>query len=970
MNVEFFFFYVTCMADQEYLRRHLGTTTSEQEQMLAAVGVRGLDELIEETIPASIRLEHELQLSEPLSEGEYLRHIRGIGRNNQVWRSYIGLGYYNTITPAVIQRNIFENPAWYTQYTPYQAEISQGRLESLFNFQTMTCELTGMPIANASLLDEATAAAEAMAMLYRNRPKDLQSATVFLVDQSVLPQSWHVVQERARHLGIQVEIGAFTDDLDLARRQDAFGVLVQYPAVTGSVADYANWARQLKQQSGIGLVVAADLLALCLLEPPGHWGADVVLGSSQRFGVAPGFGGPHAAFFATSEKFTRMMPGRLVGQSLDASGQTAWRLALQTREQHIRREKATSNICTAQALLANMAAMYAVYHGPEGLRNIALRIHRYTAFLANQLQCADFELLDPVFFDTLHVRTTAKNIKALAARAVDRRINLNFRGDKEFTISLDETVTGADVQDLLVVFGLQEQPGDARALEQAVAATAVVISQQMLRTDHYLSQPVFNTYHNETAMMRYLRQLANKDLALDTAMIPLGSCTMKLNAASAMTPLSWPEFASIHPLVPEDQVQGYLQIIRELEQDLAHITGLAATSLQPNSGAQGEFAGLLAIKGWHQSRGENHRDIALIPVSAHGTNPASANMAGMQVKLVNCDELGNVDRRDLEEKASQYADRLACLMITYPSTHGVFEEGIRDLCQIVHEHGGQVYMDGANLNAQLGLTSPGQIGADVCHLNLHKTFAIPHGGGGPGMGPICVASHLIPFLPGDPMQNSSTGVGPISQARFGSASILLISYGYIKMLGAEGLGMVTRNAILNANYLKTRLEQYYKVLYSGPNGRIAHEMILDMRPFKTAGIEVDDVAKRLIDYGFHAPTMSFPVPGTLMIEPTESEPLAELDRFCTAMISIKNEIDEIIGAKVAAKDSLLKTAPHTAEFLLQSGWPAEKQKQAAYPLHNLAQQKYWPPVARIDNTYGDRNLLCSCPPVTDYIDQE
>ncbi len=959
----------------EFASRHIGPNEEETAQMLKAIGMGSLDELINKTIPASIRNKEAIQITSPVSEHEYLSDLLAIASKNKVFKTYIGQGYYDTITPSVILRNVFENPGWYTQYTPYQAEISQGRLESLLNFQTVVSELTALPLANASLLDEGTAAAEAMAMFFNQRNKDHDHITVpnFFVDEFVFPQTRDILITRAKPLGIQLVFGDI-----LKSRMDGsfFGALIQYPNSRGAIPDYRSFINQVHAVDGF-VVMATDLLALTLLTPPGELGADAAIGSAQRFGVPVGFGGPHAGFFAAKNDFKRALPGRIIGVSIDAKGNRALRMALQTREQHIKREKATSNICTAQALLANMAAMYALYHGPEGLKNIAKRITILAQTLSYELEAMGFSNTNEYFFDTLYIPVSQSNkIRAIAEA---RNINFHYFHDGAIGISLDETTTQRDIIDILSVFA------EAEESDQVVATFNFEdhienIPSTLTRTSSFLSLPVFNTHHTETEMMRYLKSLENKDLSLNTSMISLGSCTMKLNAASELIPVSWPAFSRIHPFAPSDQWEGYHQIITELEKWLSTITGFHATSLQPNSGAQGEYAGLMAIRGFHAARGQEHRDIMLIPISAHGTNPASAVMAGMKVVVVKSDEEGHIELSDLLTKAEQFKDSLAGLMVTYPSTHGVFEENIRQICQIIHEHGGLVYMDGANMNAQVGLTSPGFIGADVCHLNLHKTFAIPHGGGGPGMGPICVNEKLAPYLPGHfskrRIANANgvsgiTGTGAVSAAPFGSASILLISYAYIKMLGSEGITNATKYAILNANYMKARLEKYFKILYTGTQDCCAHEFIVDLRPFKaSAGIEAEDVAKRLMDYGFHAPTLSFPVPGTIMIEPTESEDKAELDRFCDAMNHIYQEIKSIEDGKADKVDNVLKNAPHTQHEICANEWShAYSRQSAAFPLSYVKENKFWPSVARVNNTHGDRNLICTCEPVSSYADE-
>ena len=945
---------------KEFQERHIGPAEDETKAMLADIGVNSLEELIDYTIPRAIRLKNPLQQPAPQSEYEYLRELKKTASKNKVFRSYIGQGYYGTITPSVILRNVFENPGWYTQYTPYQAEISQGRLESLLNFQTMVTELTGLPLANASLLDEATAAAEAMTMVYHQVQKETQRK--FFVDTNIFPQTRDVVLTRARPAGIEVITGDYkTATLD----ETYFGALVQYPCDNGSVHDYRAFIEKV-HAAGAYVVMATDLLALTLLTSPGELGADVAIGSAQRFGVPMGFGGPHAAFFSTKESFKRGIPGRIIGISVDANGQRALRMALQTREQHIKREKATSNICTAQALLANMAAMYAVFHGPKGLKDIATRITVLAAALADALAALGFENQNDYFFDTIRIKTG--DVPAIREIAERNEINFRYFNQQHIGISIDETTTPSDLLDIISVF--------AELSDQNTASVAIDtdhslehIPDTLIRRSAFLPHAVFNMHHSETEMMRYLKYLENKDLSLNTSMISLGSCTMKLNAATELIPVSWPEFGALHPFVPLQQAEGYRIIIEELSNFLCEITGLTACSLQPNSGAQGEYAGLLTIRAYHEERNEQHRNVVLIPISAHGTNPASAVLAGMKVVVVKSDEEGHIDVADLHAKTELYKDTLAALMVTYPSTHGVFEESIIEICEIVHQHGGLVYMDGANMNAQVGLTSPGMIGADVCHLNLHKTFAIPHGGGGPGMGPICVNEKLAPFLPGHVMINKKTDqADAVSAAPYGSASILLISYAYIKLLGAEGMRKATTYAILNANYMKARLEKYYRILYLGKKGTCAHEFIVDLRPFKsTTGIEAEDVAKRLMDYGFHAPTMSFPVPGTIMIEPTESENKSELDRFCDALISIHEEITAIEKGKMDKADNPLKNAPHTLAVICNDEWDhAYSRQTAAFPLAYVMKNKFWPAVARVNNTVGDRNLICTCEPTEAY----
>ena len=937
-----------------FSRRHVGPSEADRAKMLGTLGVRSLDALIEETVPPSIHLRRALNLPEPLSESELLNRITAVAESNETWRSFIGMGYTGCLTPSVVRRNILENPGWYTQYTPYQAEISQGRLEALLNFQTMIADLTALPLANASLLDEGTAAAEAMHMAQATAPGERK---VFIVADDVHPQTIAVVRTRALPLGIDVQV---VEPKRIRVKPDVFGVLLQYPSTTGRVEDLSEIAARAKK-AGAVTTFAADLLALTLYKAPGEMGADICIGSAQRFGVPMGFGGPHAAFMSAGEQMRRVIPGRLIGVSKDAQGKRGYRLALQTREQHIRRDKATSNICTAQVLLAVMASMYAAYHGPKGLKQIATRIHNLTQLLAAGLRKEGLTLLHENFFDTLSIKATAGKANGIVKRAAKRKMNLR-RMKTGLTVTLDETTGIKDVQDLIEVFTGTALEGELEGLAKDAASA---IPEPLQRTSEYLTHPVFNRYHAEHEMLRYIKTLEGRDLSLTHSMIPLGSCTMKLNAASEMLPLTLPGFSNVHPFAPVEQAKGYLGLAKELSDWLAEITGFTGVSLQPNSGAQGEYAGLLAIRGYHISR-QSDRDVCLIPVSAHGTNPASAVMVGFKVVVVACDDKGNIDLADLEKKADEHKDRLAALMITYPSTHGVFEEDVKRICEIIHARGGQVYMDGANMNAQVGLTRPADMGADVCHINLHKTFCIPHGGGGPGMGPICVAPHLIPFLPGHPLQSESA-TGPVSAAPIGSASILTISWAYIAMMGALGLKLATETAILNANYMAKRLSEHYSILYTGKHGRCAHEFILDLREFKAKGVEVEDVAKRLMDYGFHAPTMSFPVPGTLMVEPTESESLAELDRFCDAMIRIRAEIARVVDGKIDAKDNPLKNAPHTAGMVTADSWTHPyTREEAAFPAPWTREKKFWPHVARIDNAYGDRNLICLCPPIESY----
>lgn len=946
----------------EFVGRHIGPNEAETNQMLDTIGVSSLEELISKTVPGTIRMQQPLAVPAAMSESDYLRHLKDVSLKNHVFRNYIGQGYYDTITPSVILRNVFENPGWYTQYTPYQAEIAQGRLESLLNFQTMVSDLTGLPIANASLLDEASAAAEAMAMFFSalNKDHDHLSRPKFFVDASTFPQTIDVIYTRATPLNIEVVVGHYNT---AAIDETYFGALVQYPNSIGSVEDYRSFVDKV-HAAGAYVAMATDLLALTLLTSPGELGADAALGSAQRFGVPLGFGGPHAAFFAVKDEFKRAIPGRIIGVSIDAQGNRALRMALQTREQHIKREKATSNICTAQALLANMAAMYAVYHGPKGLKNIATRVAILANALAEKLRAKGLELAANFFFDTIEVQVS--NSAAIKHKAEAIGINFFYPETGRVIISLDETVTIQDVNDILGIF----EAGKLTSNSAELKATSIPAGLE--RTSPYLQHPVFNTHHSESEMMRYLKLLENKDLSLNTSMISLGSCTMKLNAATEMIPLSWNHWSKMHPFAPKSQTGGYQQIVDELSDYLCKITAFDACSLQPNSGAQGEYAGLLVIRAWHESRGEGHRNVMLIPISAHGTNPASAVMAGFKVVVVKALENGYIDVADLKAKAAQYAENLAGIMITYPSTYGVYEESVKEICNTVHEHGGQVYMDGANMNAQVGLTAPGLIGADVCHLNLHKTFAIPHGGGGPGMGPICVAKHLAPFLPGHVSLDTKAHAHAVSAAPYGSASILLISYAYIRLLGAEGLKKASQFAILNANYMKARLEKAYDILYNGVNGTCAHEFIVDLRPFKaSAGVEAEDVAKRLMDYGFHAPTMSFPVPGTIMIEPTESEDKGELDRFCDALLAIREEIAAIENGAADKQQNVLKHAPHTQFTVTADEWtrPYSRQ-QAAYPLEYVKLNKFWPSISRVNNTHGDRNLICTCEPVSAYAEAE
>ncbi|MFN3917459.1 MAG: aminomethyl-transferring glycine dehydrogenase [Flavobacteriales bacterium] len=954
------------MAQDVFAGRHIGPRETDQQKMLAFIGESSVNSLIEKTIPASIRLKKELNIAPAISEFDYLNHIKQIGSKNKVFQSFIGLGYYGTIVPPVIQRNVLENPGWYTAYTPYQAEIAQGRLEALLNFQTMVMDLTGMEIANASLLDEGTAAGEAMIMFYNSRTKEQNTANKFFVSNTCFPQTIDVLKTRSNPLGIELVVGDYqTAQLD----NSFFGACLQYPNMNGEVEEYKSFTGKA-HEIGVKVAVASDLLSLVLLTPPGEWGADVVFGNSQRFGVPMGYGGPHAAFFATKDEFKRNIPGRIIGVSVDKDGNPALRMALQTREQHIRRDKATSNICTAQALLAVMASMYAVYHGPQGLKQIAGYVHKTTASVARELTSLGYVIENKVYFDTITIKVNVNEKSGIEAELLKKEINVRYNSSESISISFDESTRITHVNSLLEVFAGAKAKSAKTYNESSILSEAGVITGSFSRSSAFCSAEVFNRYHSESEMMRYLKKLENRDLSLCHSMIPLGSCTMKLNAASELMTITWPEFANIHPFAPINQAMGYQQIFDELDKDLSEATGFAKVSLQPNSGAQGEYAGLMVIRAYHESRGEGHRDICLIPSSAHGTNPASAVMAGMKVVVTKCDEQGNIDIADLRQKADLHKDNLSCLMVTYPSTHGVFEEGIIEITDIIHDRGGQVYMDGANMNAQVGLTNPGNIGADVCHLNLHKTFAIPHGGGGPGMGPIGVAVHLAHFLPGNPLVKTGgkKAIPAISSAPWGSSLILLISYGYIKMLGGEGLKKSTEIAILNANYIKKKLEGQFSILYSGKNNTVAHEMIVDCREFKrTANIEVEDIAKRLMDYGYHAPTVSFPVAGTLMIEPTESESMEELDKFCEALLSIREEIRKIEQGVFSKENNLLKNAPHNAECIIDSSWDKEySRKEAAYPLPYLINNKFWVPVRRVDNAYGDRNLVCSCLPLSSY----
>jgi glycine dehydrogenase len=940
-------------------RRHIGPDQRQTEEMLQAIGAASIDQLIDETIPAHIRLKKRMEIGDALTEQEVLSELKAIASKNQIYKSYIGLGYYNTYTPGVILRNIMENPGWYTQYTPYQAEIAQGRLEALLNYQTMIIDLTGMQIANASLLDEGTAAAEAMHMFHALHTEP--NRTKLFVSKDCLPQTIDVLKTRSEPLNIELVIG---DHTKAELTEDFFGAVVQYPAADGAIYSYKDFTQKAKAK-GIYVCVSADLLSLTLLTPPGEWGADCVVGSSQRFGVPMGYGGPHAAFFATKDDYKRQMPGRIIGVSIDAQGNRALRMALQTREQHIRREKATSNICTAQVLLSIMASMYGVYHGPDGLKKIAEKTHGLAKTLERGLTKLGVKQLNAHYFDTLKLQV--KDAEAIRKIALANRINLNYIDAQHVGVAVDETTQVKDIEQLLSVFA---QATGANAPACDTSNLTLEWPKEFIRESNYMLHPVFNSYHSEHEMLRYIKSLEAKDLSLCQSMISLGSCTMKLNATTEMVPVTWPEFGALHPFAPVDQAAGYTQIFEELTHQLKEVTGFAGISLQPNAGAQGEYAGLMVIREYFKNKGESHRNIALIPASAHGTNPASAVMAGMQVVVTKTDDRGNIDVEDLKAKAEQYKDNLACLMVTYPSTHGVFEETIIDICNMIHSYGGQVYMDGANMNAQVGLTSPAAIGADVCHLNLHKTFCIPHGGGGPGMGPIGVAAHLVPFLPGHAIVKTGgdKAIHAVSAAPWGSASILLISYTYIKMMGTSGLENATRYAILNANYIAKRLEGHYDILYKGSKGRCAHEMILDTRGFKyTANVEVEDIAKRLMDYGFHAPTVSFPVAGTVMIEPTESESKAELDRFCDAMIAIRNEIRAIENGNADKADNVLKNAPHTSAVATATEWThAYSREEAVFPAAWVKAAKFWPSVGRVNNTYGDRNLVCACLPIEAY----
>ncbi len=948
------------MKTDSFVTRHVGPQEDELNSMLDIIGVKNIEELIYQTLPDGIRLKSELDLPPAMSEYEYLGHLKALAKKNKVYKTYIGLGYNESITPSVIKRNILENPGWYTAYTPYQAEIAQGRLEALLNFQTVVCDLTGMEIANASLLDEGTAAAEAMSMLFsvRSREQKKNEIDKFFVSDEVLPQTISILKSHAAPLGITLHIDS-CENFDFS--SEYFGALLQYPGKFGAVYNYSDFVSKANENS-IKVAVAADILSLVSLTPPGEFGAEVVVGTTQRFGIPLGYGGPHAAFFATKEAYKRNIPGRIIGVTKDTDGRTALRMALQTREQHIKRDKATSNICTAQVLLAVMAGMYAVYHGPKGLQYIANKVHHSAVTLSQALKELGYEQLNTSYFDTLLIEADAQQVKRIAEL---QEVNFLYIDSTKVAISLNETVSLKDLNTIIQIFA--DAAGKNTVIIQDIVEDSSIL-QDNSRVSSFMENEVFNSYHSETELMRYIKKLERKDLALNHSMISLGSCTMKLNAASEMLPISWDEWGNIHPFVPVDQAEGYLEVLKELEHQLNVITGFAGTSLQPNSGAQGEFSGLMVIRAYHQSQGEQHRNICLIPASAHGTNPASAALAGFKVVVTKTDDRGNIDVEDLRDKAEKYKDELAALMVTYPSTHGVFESSIKEITEIIHNNGGQVYMDGANMNAQVGLTNPATIGADVCHLNLHKTFSIPHGGGGPGVGPICVAPHLVPFLPSNPVikTGGENAIEAISAAPWGSSLVCLISYGYIKMLGSKGLKKATCAAILNANYIKAKLSGTFEVLYTGEKGRAAHEMIIDCRPFKAKGIEVTDIAKRLIDYGFHAPTVSFPVAGTMMIEPTESESVSELDRFCTALISIKNEIDQIEDIEA---ENVLKNAPHTLRMVTSDTWEFPySRNEAAYPSPYIAENKFWPTVRRVDEAYGDRNLMCTCPPIEAYME--
>ncbi|WP_186753677.1 aminomethyl-transferring glycine dehydrogenase [Echinicola salinicaeni] len=954
----------------KFENRHNGPSSQEVTEMLGKIGVSSVDELIDQTIPKAIQLEKPLNLPTAKSEAAFLKDFRKLASKNKIYKSFIGLGYYDTIVPGVILRNVLENPGWYTAYTPYQAEIAQGRLEALVNFQTMVMDLTGMELANASLLDEGTAAAEAMNMLFATRPREKKKAAKFFVDEKVFLQTREILKTRALPVGVELVQGPLSE-LDLTD-PELYGVMLQYPNADGEVINY-NSLVQTAIENKVSTAFVADLLSLTLLTPPGEMGADVVVGTTQRFGVPMGFGGPHAAYYATKEAYKRQVPGRIIGISLDRDGNKAYRMALQTREQHIKRERATSNICTAQVLLAVMAGMYGVYHGPKGLKDIAAKIHGLAKLTAKGLEKLGFAQENKDYFDTLKIKVDDVQQSKITAFALSHEMNFRYEPGYVF-LAFDEAKTIEDVESIIEVFArTTHMSADEVDLAPLAEDLTFEVAEGLARTSDYMDHMIFNAFHSEHEMLRYIKRLENRDLSLVHSMISLGSCTMKLNATAEMIPVTWPEFGQLHPYAPQDQAAGYYELFQDLRNWLTEITGFAETSLQPNSGAQGEFAGLMVIRAYHESRGESHRNIALIPSSAHGTNPASAVMAGMKVVIVKCDELGNIDIEDLKAKAEKHKDNLSSFLVTYPSTHGVFEEAIREMCQIIHDNGGQVYMDGANMNAQVGLTSPGNIGADVCHLNLHKTFCIPHGGGGPGMGPICVAKHLEPFLPSNPIVKTGgqQAITAISAAPFGSASILPISYAYIAMMGRNGLKHATQTAILNANYIKARLSEYFPILYTGSQGRAAHEMIVDFREFKAVDVEVEDIAKRLIDYGFHSPTVSFPVAGTMMIEPTESETKAELDRFCDALISIREEIRAIEEGKMDKENNLLKNAPHTANMVMSETWDFPySREQAIYPLEYVRNSKFWPTVRRIDSAYGDRNLVCSCIPTEEYEQEE
>ena len=957
------------MNNSLFSKRHIGISPNDEKEMLNVIGVASLDELISNTVPENIFLRNQLNLGEPLDELDLLNHLRKIASKNKVYKNFIGMGYYSTITPPVIQRNILENPGWYTQYTPYQAEISQGRLEALLNFQTVVSDLTGFPLANASLLDEATSAAEAMIMFYHLRKQEKKSANVFLVSSDVFPQTIDVLFTRANPLGIVVKV---VDDLDNQNFENVFAVLVQYPTKNGEIKNYSNLFKTLDQNK-VFKIVAADILSLALLTSPAEFGADAAIGSTQRFGVPMGYGGPHAAYFSTKDEYKRFIPGRIIGVSVDVNGNYALRMALQTREQHIKREKATSNICTAQVLLAIMAGMYAVYHGKEGIKQIAQNIYSLTKLLKKSVSKLGLESQNNFFFDTLTYKfDDEQKLEKIRKAALNSQVNFFYHDSKTISLSLGETTKIADINLIVRIFAEALELKSAVELSSSDMNTELEIEESLIRKSDFLTHPVFNKYHTETEMMRYIKKLERKDLSLTHSMISLGSCTMKLNAAAELYPISFPEFADLHPFIPMDQAEGYQEVIKELEAQLCEITGFAAVSLQPNSGAQGEYTGLMVIRQYHIDKGEANRKVVLIPSSAHGTNPASAVMAGNQVVVINCDDKGNIDVNDLKNKAELHKQNLSALMVTYPSTHGVFESKIQEICKIIHDNGGLVYMDGANMNAQVGLTKPAIIGADVCHINLHKTFAIPHGGGGPGMGPIAVAEHLKEFLPGHSLVNinKKKSITAVSAAPFGSASILLISYAYIKMMGGKGLTDATKYAILNANYIKAKLEKYYNPLYTGENGFVAHELIFDARQFKhSADIEVEDIGKRLMDFGYHAPTLSFPVHGTFMVEPTESESKYELDKFCDALIKIRQEIDEVINGKYDKENNPLKNSPHTADEIAVDDWNKPYSRQeAVFPLNWCRENKFWPAVKRINNAYGDRNLVCSCLPVESYRD--